>query len=518
MQVLSLEKIAGRLRREIAQGARKDAFSEILTGLHPSEVGKILQDLEPELSIIVLRSMDRSLAAVVLSEISVENLLYFLETAPLEDIVRILAALPNEDDSKIAPHLAETLFDLDKSIQAPVFLALPRQVAADVFSLLEPDQRDELLLTLTDQQVRRVLTDLSPDDRTELFENLPGQVTQRLLNLLSPSDLAETKRLLGYPEESVGRLMTPDYIAIRPQWSVDRALDHIRQKAKRSETVDTIYVTDAHWKLVDALDLKKLVLAPSEATIESLMDDTFVCLSSYDDREVAVEFMKRYDTSVLPVVDSDGTLVGVVTFDDIMDVAEEEATEDFHKVAGISPLKRSFGQTDYFELIKRRLGWLLILVFMNIFSGAVIASFEEILAATIALVFFLPLLIDSGGNAGSQAATLIVRAMAVGEVRPQDWLRVAGRDLSVGLSMGLVMAAAVFILGYFRSGPSVGMVVACSMVLIVVFGSILGTLLPFVLSKLKLDPAAASAPLVTSLADIGGVLIYLSIATVLLKH
>lgn len=518
MQVLNLERIAGRLRQEIAQGARKEAFGEILTGLHPSEVGKVLQYLEPELSLIVLRTLDRNLAAVILSEIPVEGLLYFLENAPLEDIVRILAALPNEDDSKIAPHLAETLFKLDKSIQAPVFLALPRQVAADLFSLLEPDERDELLLTLTDQQVRRVLTDLSPDDRTDLFENLPGQVTQRLLNLLSPSDLVETKRLLGYPEESVGRLMTPDYVAVRPQWSVERALDHIRQKAKRSETVDTIYVTDAHWKLIDALDLKKLVLAPSEATIESLMDDTFVCLSSDDDREVAVEIMQRYDTSVLPVVDSDGTLVGVVTFDDIMDVAEEEATEDFHRVAGITPLKRPFGQTSLMDLVKRRVGWLLILVFMNVFSGAAIASFEETLAATIALVFFLPLLIDSGGNAGSQAATLIVRAMAVGEIRMQDWLRVVGRDLFVALSMGLVMAAAVFVLGYFRSGPSVGLVVACSMVLIVIYGSILGTLLPFILSKLKLDPAAASAPLVTSLADIGGVIIYLSIATALLRH
>lgn len=517
MQVLSLEKITGRLRQEIAQGARKEAFNDILTGLHPSEVGKVLHDLEPELSIVVLRSLERTLAAVVLSEISVEDLLYFLGTAPLEDIVRILAALPNEDDSKIAPHLAETLFELEKSIQAPVFLALPRQVAADLFSLLEPDERDDLLLTLTDQQVRRVLTDLRPDDRTELFEGLPGQVTQRLLNLLSPSDLSEARRLLGYPEESVGRLMTPDYIAVRPYWTIGKALEHIRVKARNSETADIVYITDARWKLLDALDLKRFVFANPDDTVDTLMDDTYVSLEAYDDREQAVEIMRRYDVSVLPVVDPQGILVGVVTFDDVMDVAEEETTEDFHRVGAVSPLRKGLLQAGLAELFRRRIGWLLVLVFVNLFSGAAIHHFEEIILSYFGLMFFLPLLIASGGNAGAQSSTLMVRAVATGDVTSRQYGMVVFRDLGVSLALGLMLALAVFVIAFFRVGADIGLVVALSIVCIVVLGSIFGTLLPFILSHLGFDPAIASAPLVTSMADIGGVIIYMLIATALLS-
>jgi magnesium transporter len=334
----------------------------------------------------------------------------------------------------------------------------------------------------------------------------------RLLNLLTPEDLAEARWLLGYPEESVGRLMTPDFIAVRPHWTVQQALRQVRRKGQVSETINRIYVVDDDWRLVDDIELRRLILAEPEDTIEEVMDHSFASVSAFADREEAVEVIRRYDITALPVLDSDGVLVGIVTVDDLIDVAEEEATEDFHRVASVGPLRTSLRDAPMRFLYQRRIGWLLVLVFMNIFSGAGIAAFEETIEAVVALVFFLPLLIDSGGNAGSQSATLMIRALATGDVRMGDWAKLLGREVAVAVSLGLTMAIGVAAISYFRA-PEVMVVVAATMTVIVVWGSLIGMSLPFLLTRLGRDPATASAPLITSLADISGVLIYFSIAT-----
>lgn len=415
-------------------------------------------------------------------------------------------------ETRPAPETAELLVDLPKQEQVLLFRALSRERAAEVFGYMEIEEQDVLLHALTDEETRRLLADLPPDDRTHLLAELPGQVTQQLLNLLGPEDLKEARWLLGYPEDSVGRLMTPDYLAVRPEWSVAEALRHIRTHGKNSETADVVFVTDESWRLLDDIELRRFILAPTDATVAEIMDHSFQSVSAFADRQEAVRLMRRYDLVALPVLDSGGVMLGIVTVDDVLDVQEEEATESFHKVASIGPLHMSLREAAVRLLYQKRIGWLMVLVFMNIFSGAGIAAFEDTLAATLSLAFFLPLLIDSGGNAGSQSATLMIRALAVGDVRASDWGRLLGKELFVALLLGLTMAAGVALIAAFRA-PEVITVVAMSMVTIVVFGSIIGMLLPFLLTRLGLDPATASAPLITSLADITGVLVYFSIAT-----
>jgi magnesium transporter len=411
-----------------------------------------------------------------------------------------------------APEIADLLLHLRKEDRVLLFRALPRTVGTDVFSHLSFDQQDGLLRDLTDEETRLLLADLPPDDRTHLLEELPGQATQRMLNLLGPEDLEEARWLLGYPEDSVGRLMTPDYVAVHPQWTVEEALAHIRRQGRDSETINRVFVIDERWHLIDDIELRHLILAPPAARVSDVMDHTVISISAFAKRGEAVTTIRRYDQFVLPVVDSDGVLVGIVTVDDVLDVQEQEATEDFHRVASVGPVRMSLRDAPLALLYRARIGWLLILVFMNIFSGAGIAAFEDTLAATIALAFFLPLLIDSGGNAGSQSATLMIRAMAVGDVRMGDWFRLLGKELAVALAIGITMAAGAASIAYFRA-PEVIPVVAITMTMIVLVGSLLGMSLPFVFTRLGWDPATASAPLITSLSDISGVLIYFSIAT-----
>jgi magnesium transporter len=442
-------------------------------------------------------------------------------TTNLQDVQKLIAAQRWADvrallDRWPVPEIADLLRDLGEPQRMLVFRLLPRAVSGEVFAHLESDEQNALLAQLSGDETRQLLAALSPDDRTQLFEELPGQATQKLLNLLSPEDLSEARQLLGYPEESIGRLMTPNYVAVRPEWTIAQALEHIRTRGRDSETVNIVYVTDARWRFLDALELRRFILAGLQQTVQEIMDNAYVVLSAFDDREQAVQALRRYDLPALPVVDSDGVLVGIVTFDDLLDVADEEATEDFHKGAAVAPLRGSYLETGMGELVRKRAPWLLTLVFVNIFSGAAIAAFEETIAAVVALVFFLPLLIDSAGNAGAQSATLTVRALAMGEVRGRDWTRLLSKELVVSVLLGLTMALAVSVLAYVRAGPPVALVVALTMSIVVVVGSTIGTVLPLVLRRFGFDPATASGPLITSLADISGVLIYFSLATWLL--
>jgi magnesium transporter len=412
----------------------------------------------------------------------------------------------------LAPEVADLLRELDKPARVLLFRALGRDVAAEVFAHLSPAAQDGLLRELADDETRELLATLRPDDRTQLLAELPGQVTSDLLRLLSPEDRREARHLLGYPEDSVGRLMTPDYVAIRPEWTIARAIDHIRTHGHDRETINRVYVIDAIGHLADDIELRRIILADPAARVYDVMDGSYVAVPAAADREEAVALIRRYDLVALPAVDSEGVLIGIVTVDDLLDVAIEEATEDFHKVGSVGPIRTSLRDATIGMLFRRRIGWLLALVFMNIFSGAGIAYFEDTIAAAVALVFFLPLLIDSGGNAGSQAATLMVRALATGDVQMRDWFHMLGKELLVAVTMGVTMGVAVSLVGLFRA-PEVTAVVAFTMVLIVVVGSLIGMSLPFVFTRLGWDPATASAPLITSLSDISGVLIYFSVAS-----
>ncbi|MDZ4159719.1 MAG: magnesium transporter [Anaerolineaceae bacterium] len=413
--------------------------------------------------------------------------------------------------------ITDLLLTLDPPQRIILFHSLPRELGARVFAIMDASQKDTLLAGFTDEETRRLLADLSPDDRTALLEDLPGQVTQRLLNLLGPDDRAEARLLLGFPEESVGRLMTPDYVAVRPNWTVSKALEHIRRRGRGINDISMIYVTDDSWHLVDSLALQRFILAEPDQRVEEIMDYTYAYLSAYDDREQAVLAIERYDLSALPVIESDGVLVGVVTVDDILDVAREEANEDFQKSAAVAPLKASYRETSIWELFQKRIGWLVVLVLVNLFSSGVIAAFEHTLATTIALAFFIPLLIGSGGNAGAQAASLMIRDLATGEIAVKQWAEIMWKEVWQGLLLGVTMGIAAFMLGFLRSGFQLGLVVSLSMLVVILAANLIGILLPFLLTRLKLDPAVASSPLITTLVDSIGLLVYFTIATSILR-
>ena len=417
----------------------------------------------------------------------------------------------------LIPDIASLLNELEKSDRVILFRVLPRPVATKVFSYLEKEDRNSLLKGLTHEETRYLLANLRPDDRTALFEELPGQVTQRLLNLLSPDDLKEARLLLGYPEESVGRLMTPDYVAVRPHWTIQKALNHIRLKARNSETLHTIYVIDNSWELLDSLLLSLFILADPRETVATIMDNSFISLSAFDDREMAVKLMQKYDVFSLPVVDLDGILLGLVTFDDVMDVAEEEATEDFHKTAAVTPLKGSYLESSIQDLFGKRIGWLIVLVFVSLLSSGVIAVYEKTLQTVIVLTVFIPLLLGSGGNAGAQASTLMVRAIATSDVSINEWMRVFFKELIVGLLLGLSMGIISSIFGSLRGGYEIGLIVGLSMLTVIVAANLIGVMLPFILTKMGLDPAVASNPLITSITDVLGLVIYFAIATMVLN-
>ncbi len=416
----------------------------------------------------------------------------------------------------VAPEIVDEMQALDKSDRVLFFRALPNELAVEVFSLLDADSSDRLLLELTDSETRELLTNLDPDDRTELLGELPGQVTQRLLTLLSPEDLREARRLLGYPEESVGRLMNPDYISVRADWTIEQAINHIRERGPEIDTISMIYVTERSGRLVDAISLQDLVLADPSATLRSIMDYSFVSIRAYEDREEAARLMKRYDREVLPVVDSRDILLGIVTFDDALAIAEIEATEDFHRTAAVTPLKRGYWETSVWGLFRSRIGWLAILVLVNLVSSGVIASYEATLEAAVALAFFIPLIIDTGGNAGSQSATIMIRSMSVGDVKLDQWFRVFLKEIAIGLAIGAALGAMGLLLGIFRGGHLIGLVVLSTMITMLLLTNLVGMILPFILTRAKIDPAIASGPLITSIADAVGLVIYFGFANLIL--
>jgi magnesium transporter len=433
-----------------------------------------------------------------------------LEEKRWEDLRQSIVDLP-------APEVADLLLELRKLDRVLLFRALPRKISADVFSFMEPEHQSTLILELTDEESRRLLMELRPDDRTQLFEELPGNVTQKMLNLLTADDLREARSLLGYPEESVGRLMTPEYVAVRAHWNISQALQHIRRKGRDQEALDVIYVVDQNWKLLDELKLSRFVLAEPDSTVEDIMDHTFVSLQAMEDREAAVQVMERYDLYVLPVVTDDGVLVGVVTVDDVLEVVQEEATEDFQKISGITPVEIDYRYAGVSLLWRKRIGWLMLLLLADFMSSSVIAHFEASIEAVVALAFFIPMLIDSGGNTGTQSATLIIRSLATGQLSRKEWPKVVWKEVRVGLFLGLTLATVVYLRSFFwRGGPEVGAVVAITMVCLVVWANLIGAVLPMILSKLRLDPAVVSSPFITTAADVFGLIIYFNIARVML--
>jgi len=420
--------------------------------------------------------------------------------------------------------IADLFEEMDFKDCAIILRMLPRKLQAEVFSEIDTEMQNKILKSLADEDIKSIIRDMDPDDRTELFEELNPKITQKLLNLLSPEERKETLELLGYPKDSVGRLMTPDYVAIKPQWTVAKAMEHIRKFGKDAETIDMVYVVDDKWHLLDDIPIRRLILADPDQSVESIMDHHFVSISAYADQEEAIKLFEKYNLVALPVTDSEGHLIGIVTVDDVIDVIREEYTEDFAKFSAIEA--ESVG-LDFITRIKNvpirkifraRITWLLALLIMDLITGGIIHSFEETIAKYVVLVTFLPVLIDTAGNAGSQSATLVIRALALGTVKMKDWAYLLGREFIIAGALGLAMGLGISIMGFVRGGSFlIATVVVLAMIINVIVGSLIGVILPFIFTRFKKDPATASTPLITTLADIIGTAIYLGIAYLILN-
>ncbi|MDG2308622.1 MAG: magnesium transporter [Candidatus Binatia bacterium] len=423
------------------------------------------------------------------------------------------------------PEIADIVGELPAEQQALVFRILPRELATETFEYLEQEPQKELVERLAQEQVTAILNDMSPDDRTALLEELPATVTRRLLNNLTTEERKIASWLLGYPEDSIGRLMTPDYVSIEPHWSVEQVLEHIRRFGQDKETLNVIFVTDDNGHLVDDLRIRELLLAQKDTKISDLTDSSFVALKATDDQETAIELFREYDRIALPVTDTEGNLIGIVTVDDVLDVAEEEATEDIQKMGGSEPLDDRYLDVPVWGLIQKRGRWLVLLFLGEMLTASAIAAYEAQLAQAVVLALFIPLIISSGGNSGSQTATFVIRAMALGEVELRDWKRVFWRELQSGLALGSLLGtiglARIFLWqqifgSYGEHWFPLGMTIGIALVGVVLTGTLSGSMLPFLLRWLGQDPAASSTPFVATLVDVTGILIYFTVASFLL--
>ena len=428
--------------------------------------------------------------------------------------------------------VAEVILDLPEDEQVIIFRVLPAALAADVFEYIGIEEQQKLLRAMAHEQVVAILNEMSPDDRTALLEELPSAAARQLIRLLTPEERHVATALLGYPEDSVGRLMTPDFIQVKEEWTVQHVLDYVREYGRDSETLNFVYVVDERGKLIDDVRMREFLLRPLTAKVSEIRDQNFVALNVGDSQQDALNVFRKYDRAALPVVDSSGVLVGIVTADDMLDVAEKEATEDIQKFGGMEALEEPYMRIPVWRMVRKRAGWLVILFLGEMLTATAMANYQEELAKALVLALFLPLIISSGGNSGSQASTLMIRAMALGEVTLRDWWRVMGREVQAGLSLGLILG----VIGIMRVGawaiigeqyfhqqpygahwPLVALTVGIALVGVVLWGTLSGSMLPFLLRRVGADPATSSAPFVATLVDVTGLIIYFSIAMVLMR-
>ncbi|MES2062619.1 MAG: magnesium transporter [Bacteroidota bacterium] len=449
-----------------------------------------------------------------------------------EMVEQIELLLKQEDTTQLQEYLNNlNISDVEELIDelpehGPKFIEiLSINRAVNVFRILDFPTQERIIKKLSGQKVGEIINELPPDDRTALFSELHGDAVKTLILHLSPSDRKEALSLLGYKEDSVGRLMTPDYIAVKKSWDVNRVLSHIRRYGKNSETIDVIYVIGDNGILLDDIRIREILLVDPETKISTLMDGRLISLDANDPQEEAINIFRMNNRTALPVVDAENILLGIVTVDDILWIANEEYTEDIQKIGGTEALDEPYLDINLFRLVKKRVGWLIVLFLGEMLTATAMGYFGDEIGIVVALAFFLPLIISSGGNSGSQASTLIIQAMALGEVTVADWWRVMRRELLSGLMLGVILG----IIGFLRItiwsefsnvyGPHwllIAFTVGFSLIGVVLWGSLSGSMLPLLLKKLGADPATSSAPFVATLVDVTGLIIYFSIASVIM--
>jgi magnesium transporter len=410
--------------------------------------------------------------------------------------------------------------------QIKVFQCIDRDRAFLTFENLDINDQKLLVDALPNRLVALILNDMSADNRTALLEELESEQLNKLLKLLTKKERKIALSLLGYPENSIGRLMTPEYMTVRQSWTIREVLEHIRENGESSETLDIIYIVDEKGYLIDDIKIGEFLLAPLDEKVSELMDGKKVSLLVTDDEEVAINVFTEFNRVALPVTDSHGILLGIVTIDDVLELAKKEDTEDIQKLGGVEAFEEPYMEMPVFKMIGKRAPWLIILFLGELLTASAMAYFEHEIARAVVLALFIPLIVSSGGNSGSQAATLIIRAMALGEVTISDWYRIMRREIVSGLVLGLLLG----VLGFTRVaawsiftdvyGPhwmAIALTIGFSLTGVVLWGSLMGSMLPLLLKRLGADPATSSAPFIATLVDVTGLLIYFSLAALILS-
>lgn len=446
----------------------------------------------------------------------------FEEVIASEDQLAVRELLNNQNISDVA----ELIYENDE-YETQIISHLSIHRAVGVFKILDPAEQKRIIKDLPPFKSAELLNELPADDRVSFLEELPKETVRELIKTLDPDERKVTLEMMGYPENSVGRLMTPEYVYVYEYNTVKEVIETIRRFGTNSETVDVIYVINYKGELLDDIRIRDIILASPEAKVSELMDGRFIALNANDDQEKANEVFKMNNRVALAVTDDKNILLGIVTIDDVLWIASEEFTEDIQKIGGTEALEAPYLDVSIPKLVKKRVGWLVILLLGEMLTATAMQYFEAEIEAATVLALFIPLIMSSGGNSGSQASTLIIQAMALGELTIADWWTVMRREIVTGFLLGLVLGAIGFlriifwqqlhIYDYGIHWQLVGYTVAISLMGIVLWGSLMGSMLPILLKKLKLDPAASSAPFVATLVDVTGIVIYFSVAYFFLK-
>lgn len=423
-------------------------------------------------------------------------------------------AVKNALDVMDAVSIADLFSELEDNELIYVFRLLSKDIAADVFSYLTSDQQMHIISSITDREINHIINELYFDDMIDLIEEMPANVVQKILKNTKEDERILINQFLNYPEYSAGSLMTIEYVSLKPNMTVSEALQRIKRTGLDKETVYTSYVTSSDRKLRGIVSLRKLVTSEDNEIIEDLMNDRFLSVNTHDDQEIVANIFKKYDLMSLPVLDNEGRLTGIITIDDIVDVIEQENTEDFQKMAGIQPTDIAYLDDSIFSMAKHRITWLLVLMVSATFTGQIIQRYEEVLQSVVLLAAFIPMLMDTGGNAGSQSSTMIIRGLALGDLKPRDVFKVLTKELSVAFMVGIALSVLNFLrIVYLQKiAVNIALTVTITLFLTILLAKAVGCVLPILASVLKVDPAVMAGPLITTIVDAVALVVYFSLA------
>ena len=450
-----------------------------------------------------------------------DELFIMLEEHMIKELRLTLAEMNEFDISEFLGELWET----DQTRMGMVFRLLEKEIAADVFANLEVEEQETIINSITDTELGDIIEDLSVDDAVDMMEELPANVVKRVMRTATPETRALINKYLKYPENSAGSIMTAEFIDLKKYMSVREAIARIRRIGEDKETIYVCYVTSAKRRLEGVVTVKDLLLSDDDEILEDIMDTNVICARTTDDQEDVSEQFSDYDLLAIPVVDKEGCLVGIVTVDDVIDVMEQEATEDIEKMAGITPSDRPYSRSSAFEIWKNRIPWLMFLMLSATFTGMIMTHFEDALAAQVVLAAFIPMLMGTGGNSGSQASTAVIRSLSLGDVEPGDVLRVVWKELRVAFLCGATLAVINFgkmylvdrtLLGNAEVTFQVAAIVSLTIVFVVMFAKVVGSTLPIIAEKIGVDPAVMASPLISTITDAVSLIIYFNIARIMI--